>query len=232
MDTKYIIAAAGFAGFVAGTMFQFNTINDLQESNLTARNTNTVLTIEHNKLTDNYESLVEQYANLEVSYIQLLREAESTPDPLPSYISEAPLYDIPLSGALQMYTYDVCQEYGVDYELALAIMWQESNFDAAIISSSGDYGLMQINKCNHERLKKSLGIVDMLDPESNIKAGVYMLSEISKTYNDVNDILMVYNLGPGSAKSKWRNGAHSTEYTKSVAEKYLLVSQNQYPNQL
>src|SRR5690606_36348654 len=37
-------------------------------------------------------------------------------------------YDIPLSEELQKFTYETCQEYDIEYELALAVMQLESDF--------------------------------------------------------------------------------------------------------
>jgi hypothetical protein len=83
-----------------------------------------------------------------------------------------PIYSIPLSEELQAYTYRTCEEYGVDYEMVLALMDKESSYRAGVISKSDDYGLMQINTINHETLKDALGITDFLDPEQNILCGV------------------------------------------------------------
>ena len=70
------------------------------------------------------------------------------------------LYDIQLSEELQHYTQDVCEEYGVSYPLVIAIMKKESGFLPDAVSATNDYGIMQINGCNHEWLEGVLGITD------------------------------------------------------------------------
>lgn len=143
------------------------------------------------------------------------------PKPLPEPPKEPEsryvIYDVPLSEELQEYTQDVCEEYGVSYPLVLAIMKQESEFRADAISATGDYGIMQINDGNHEWLEGALGITDWLDPEQNILAGVYVLSQID--YDDPHQVLMSYNCGPSGAKSLWADGIYSTAYSRAVVEK-------------
>ena len=136
---------------------------------------------------------------------------------------EGPLYDVPLSEELQRYTYKLCQEYHVDYELVLAVMSLESNFDPDIISDTNDYGLMQINRCNHTWLKNTLGITNILDPQDNIHAGVYMLSLYVNKYETVNEALMAYNMGEHGAARHWNAGTYTSPYVVRVLEKLKSI---------
>ena len=43
--------------------------------------------------------------------------------------------DLPLSEELQRYTYNRCQELGLEYEMVLAIMWRESRFQPTAVGS-------------------------------------------------------------------------------------------------
>ena len=141
--------------------------------------------------------------------------------------AEAPLYQIALSDDLQQYTYAMCLVYDcVDYyPLMLAVMWKESDFDAAAQSSTGDYGLMQINECNHDTLREVLGVDDLLDPEDNIQSGVYILSGLLKKYGDTHKALMAYNMGPGGAKKCWDRGIYKSNYSKDVLSKLDKILQ-------
>ena len=132
-------------------------------------------------------------------------------------------YDIALPIDLQAYTYAMCCYYEIPdyYELALAVMQCESGFDSTSISSTGDYGLMQINNSNFEWLESNLGLYDMLDPLQNIQAGVYILSNALKEYGAINMALMCYNMGSTKAKELWSEGIYSTEYTEKVIEVYI-----------
>lgn len=62
------------------------------------------------------------------------------------------LYDIPLSDSLQRYIYEICAEKSVPVMLALAMIEHESGFNPEVVSSTNDYGLMQINAVNHDWL--------------------------------------------------------------------------------
>lgn len=133
------------------------------------------------------------------------------------------IYDVELDGGLQEYIIEVCDEYGFEPELILAIIQVESGFDASAISKTNDYGLMQINKCNHQGYEKLLGVTDFLDPKQNILAGVYMLASLRDDYgcNTEDKMLMAYNLGIGKARKLWEQGIVSTDYsTKILSIKY------------
>lgn len=106
--------------------------------------------------------------------------------------------EIPLGKELQEYTYDLCVENNVDYELVLAVMWRESRFelDATGYNDNGtqDSGVMQINDCNKKWIANELNVTDLYDPQQNILAGVTMLSEFVDTYGE-HDGLMAYGAG-------------------------------------
>lgn len=136
-------------------------------------------------------------------------------------VATAPLYDLPLKNELQQYTYAMCSLYDIEdkYELVLALMWQESNYNAKEVSSTNDYGLMQINKCNHKFLRDAVGVDDFLDPHDNIQAGVYILSNLFAEYTTNAQVLMAYNMGPTGAKTLWDRGIYSSNYSRSVISK-------------
>lgn len=142
-----------------------------------------------------------------------------------------PTYTLPLSDELQQYTYDRCRYYGIEdyYEIVLAMMWRESTFDPTKISSTNDYGLMQINECNLESLNEILGSVDIMDPESNIESGVYILSTLFERYESIDKALMAYNLGPGGAAKQWSQGNYTNFYSRDITSKAELIKSNQYP---
>lgn len=134
---------------------------------------------------------------------------------------EVPFYDIPLSQDLQLYTYTKCADLGIDgyYEFVLAMMWQESNFRPDLISKTNDYGLMQINKCNHEWLSKELGITDFLDPYQSIDAGTHIIASLLMKYEDPHKALMAYNFGEAGARGHWNRGTYTSSYSRAISEK-------------
>lgn len=128
------------------------------------------------------------------------------------------LEDIGLSYELQKFMYQQCQIKGVDYFLALAITKAESDFDPNSIRANEDFGIMQINICNHEDYEKSHGITDWLDPEQNIVVGVDILANTYKVFDTDNDRAMGYNLGIAGAKKAKAEGIVTTYYAQRVLE--------------
>ena len=111
-------------------------------------------------------------------------------------------YQTALSDELQEYTYDLCVEYNITeyFTLILCQLYKESTYREDIISSSNDYGIAQINICNHEWLSEELGITDFLDPRQSILCNIYLMSENLQKY-DVESSLICYNAGSSNSSS-------------------------------
>lgn len=109
---------------------------------------------------------------------------------------------------LQEYTYVLCVEYGItDYfTLILCQLFYESSYRPTAISKTNDYGIAQINTCNHEWLSKKLGITDFLDPKQSILCNIYMMSGYIEKY------------GPEKALTKYNTGKAKTpnKYAKNI----------------
>lgn len=144
--------------------------------------------------------------------------------------TEPTYYDIPLSKELQLYTYTRCVDYGIPehYELVLAMMWQESNFTPDTISKTNDYGIMQINACNHEWLRDVLGTTNFLDASQNIDAGTYIISKMLLKYEDEHKALMAYNMGERGASLNWEAGIYTSNYSRGVVAKREAIEANNY----
>lgn len=146
------------------------------------------------------------------------------------HTAEPTYYDIPLSKELQLYTYTRCVDYGIPehYELVLAMMWQESNYTPDIISATDDYGIMQINACNHEWLSDLLGTTDFLDVYQNIDAGTYIISKMLLKYDDEHKALMAYNMGENGAALNWDAGIYTSSYSRGIIAKREAIKSNNY----
>jgi len=164
-------------------------------------------------------TFVEQEESIEVvSWGQIEVKGESVTIPPTEPPKVVQVFDIALSEELQVYTYETAVKYGIEdhYPLVLALMWVESRYKVSSISKSSDYGIMQINKCNHSWLRDELGITDFLDPEQNIEAGIRMLSEYLLTYSTEHKALMAYNMGVGGANKEWNKGNYTSSYSRKV----------------
>lgn len=128
--------------------------------------------------------------------------------------------DVDMDEGTQRFVYALSESYGIDWTMVMAIISTESNFKPDIVSTTDDYGLMQINAANHQWLSKEIGITDFLDPEDNIRSGVYILYQMFKKYgNDEHKVLTAYHLGQGNAEKLFDNGVTATVYSNKVIAK-------------
>lgn len=125
-------------------------------------------------------------------------------------------YDCLLEQKIQDYISDLCVENNVPMDLIIAMISVESSFEPNTVSNTSDYGLMQINKINHEWFSKEYGITDFLDPYQNVFCGVKMIASYINTYEDYGKALMCYNMGEYGANKAWANGISSTSYSENV----------------
>jgi hypothetical protein len=129
--------------------------------------------------------------------------------------------DVPMERDVQDAVRAISDEYGVPFELTMAVCYVESGFDPYAMSSHGDSGLMQIAPVNHGWLASDLGITDLFDSVQNVRAGVHILADkIAGSNGDFTVALMKYNRGDAVALEQMRNGIYSTDYTEKVLGKY------------
>lgn len=144
------------------------------------------------------------------------------------------LFDVPLSDSLQRYIYEICADENVPITLVMAMIEHESRFNPEVVSSTDDYGLMQINKVNHEWLEEDFRCADMLNPYQNVFCGIKIIAKyIEKYEGDYGKALMAYNMGDYGARKAWQNGVTITKYSTSVLElmqKYEEVSHSANSN--
>lgn len=162
----------------------------------------------------------ERLYNLETVVLELENENYSLDE-----FQNQTYYNINLSQDLQEYTFIQCIKYDVDPVLALAVMKTESGFNANAVSETNDYGIMQINACNHQWLSDAFGDIDLLNAKDNIKCGVYMLSKIK--YPTREHKLMIYNMGSVQAKSLWEKGTYTTDYTEKVIDNMKYIQKKE-----
>lgn len=92
----------------------------------------------------------------------------------------------PLSDELYEALVIACHTYGVPLYLALGLIETESSFRTDAVSSTGCYGLCQLNP---EYFPSDL------TPEENISEGIRYLSDLLGQYGDTGAALTAYNAG-------------------------------------
>ena len=115
-------------------------------------------------------------------------------------------------------------QYGVDPELIVAMMSQESGANPNAKSKKGAQGLMQLMPAT----ARSLGVADPWDPEQNIAGGVRYIAQFVKKYNgDIEKALWAYNAGPGNVAAG-RMPPETQKYIRNIMAKYReLIKQRQ-----
>lgn len=131
---------------------------------------------------------------------------------------------VPLERPLVKHVILTAEEYGIEPAIMFAMAWKESSFTAYIISATNDYGMWQINRCNHVKLGKVFGYSGeemksmLMDPYFCIKCSCYMISNIMKAYPNFgyHEILTIYNRGDGGAFKLFNQGIYSSEYSRAI----------------
>ena len=125
--------------------------------------------------------------------------------------------------------------YGFEWPMIVAMMYQESEFDAQARSFAGAVGLMQVLP----RTAQQLGFDDLEDPETNIEAGLRYLSWVRERFEDdlpVRDrmwfTLAGYNVGHGHVRDARRlaqsMGLNPDRWFDNVERAMLLLSRPEY----
>lgn len=113
--------------------------------------------------------------------------------------------DVPLDADLQRLLYQACVETGIRYELALAVIWQETDFRNVVGDGGESFGFMQVQPRWHGERMERLGVTDLSDPYGNFLVGLDFLAELLEKH-ELTDALTRYNSG--------RTG--NSQYARSV----------------
>ena len=138
--------------------------------------------------------------------------------------------DVPIPFFIyQVYTFAICQEYEVDYDLVLAIMDGESSGKVKAFNTNKDgthdKGLMQINSFNYEWLEEELGVTDFYNPYQNIHCGVFMIADLMDRHTDLHTVLMSYNMGEKRTRELHREGVYTSKYSRKVMGVYKKLKE-------
>ncbi len=114
-------------------------------------------------------------------------------------------------------------ERGLDPYLVSALMAQESTFDPSIKSSANAVGLMQVLPSTGRRLAKRVGVKRyrnalLIDPDTNIRLGTELFSNLVDRFGGVHLALASYNAGE-SVVARWmaeRPGITKEEFIDDI----------------
>lgn len=136
-----------------------------------------------------------------ITLSEIVREGE---DPLEDEKIEAALVEqgyfleeVPLGFTEQDFLHTACQEAGIPYALALAVIEQETDFRNVMGDDGASCGYMQVQEKWHGERMERLGVTDLMDPFGNFRVGCDFLAELMGKY-PTQEALTAYNSGsPG-----------------------------------
>ncbi|MCD8098046.1 MAG: lytic transglycosylase domain-containing protein [Lachnospiraceae bacterium] len=120
-----------------------------------------------------------------------------------------------LPDVVQVYTYGLCKEKGLDYSMVLALIEVESGYKYDAVSVSGAVGYMQIVSRYHSEYSEEA----LLNPYLNIETGIDYLSELSERFSSQEEVLTAYHYGTvGAYALYWNKGRMGSPYSDTVLE--------------
>ena len=123
--------------------------------------------------------------------------------------------DIPLDAETQRLLWQACEETGVVYELALAVIWKETNFRNIRGDGGDSYGYMQVQPRWHSERMARYGVTDLMDPYGNFLVGCDYLAELAAKDRGIEWVLHGYNGGPSYANDMAK-AEKTSQYAKDV----------------
>ena len=123
--------------------------------------------------------------------------------------------DIPLDAETQRLLWQACEETGVTYELALAVIWKETTFRNVVGDGGNSFGYMQVQKRWHEDRMERHGVTDLMDPYGNFLVGCDYLAELAAKDRGIQWVLHAYNGGMSYANKLAKAGKVS-QYAQNV----------------
>lgn len=110
------------------------------------------------------------------------------------------------------------KKYGVDKNLIMAVIKQESSFNPNSTSNVGAEGLMQLMP----NTAKELGVSNAYDIEQNVDGGTKYLSQLLDKYGNVKELaLAAYNAGPGALANNGVNNVQNISKLSSETRDYV-----------
>ena len=107
--------------------------------------------------------------------------------------------DIPLDFETQACLRTACDESGVPFEIALAVIRKESTYQNITGDGGDSIGYMQVQPKWHQERMRRLGVTDLTQPMANFRVGCDYLAELMDKYS-LEEALTAYNSGkPGKS---------------------------------
>ncbi|WP_446897691.1 lytic transglycosylase domain-containing protein [Clostridium sp. LBM24168] len=119
------------------------------------------------------------------------------------------------------------RKYGVDKNLIMSVIKQESNFNPNATSNAGAIGLMQLMPGT----AKELGVSDAYNIQQNVDGGTEYLRELLNMYGNSKEMaLAAYNAGFGTLRSRGVNDTSGISRLPYETRNYVQKVMGYYNN--
>lgn len=155
---------------------------------------------------------IRKFLRLGAIGLLLIGMLTSTASGYAKHAFEALIYPREYREYVEYYT----KAYGMEPNMAYAIMKAESGFRPHVVSKAGAIGLMQLMPETYEKdISARIGLdgnaAQLYDPKTNIQAGVWYFSHWYAYYGTAEETLAAYHAGFGNV-NKWRKAGLVDEY--------------------
>jgi hypothetical protein len=184
-------------GFMAVTLFQWHSVNTLEEVRINYASTIESLK-EENRQLERYKTEVIHLRkeNSELyDKIENLNSKEGENEELSDFMrSLQPKLDVEVSKIIATKIIESANEFGFPPALIASLMYRESSFNMIAVSSAKCVGLMQINPSAHvDKIEEmELEYHDLFSINENIKLGCMILHEYYSSEKDIRKALTRY----------------------------------------
>lgn|GEM_PF-1006396 len=199
------------------------TKNNSSNSVLAGTQSNSFESIIENLLNGNQSSAASNnnqssVGNVDVSKLPILKSKDN--------ITADVKYDVGVSNlSIEQAVDNASKKYGVDKNLILAVIKQESSFNPNSTSSCGAMGLMQLMPGT----ASELGVNNAYDINQNVDGGTKYLKSLLDTFGNSKMAIAAYNAGPGAVEKSGENinrlPSETINYVSKVSA-YYSANQN------
>lgn len=129
---------------------------------------------------------------------------------------------------VQAYLWCLCEERGINYYVAVALIERESRYQWDASGDNGNSkGYMQIYESWHKERMEAEGVTDLYNPYGNIRVGLNFLQELTGggVNADYHYVLVSYNMGESRANALYEKGIYSTEYSTGILQRAQEIQQ-------
>lgn len=125
-------------------------------------------------------------------------------------------YDVSVGNlSIEQAVDNASKKYGVDKNLILAVIKQESGFNPNATSGAGAEGLMQLMPST----ASELGVTNAYDVSQNVDGGTKYLKSLLDTFGNYKMAIAAYNAGPGAVESSGEDLSKLPSETKNYVSK-------------